>query len=240
MASEFQENKTVSTVPLLLSPLGKLLTENVVLKKLSVAADYLAGRLMGKITGGGTETAAVTSEGAGAEGVLTGDGTLTMDATSPFLETASLGVYTAKCVVKYASTPTPSEWDVYAPDGAYLGSVKAGSTFDNQIKFVIADGSTAFELTDIFYITLAEAENANLGKVVDYDPDAEDGSQNIYGILGVDSSVGTSADLEGSFIYLKGQFDQSQITAKDGVVIADTKDELRKLGMYLTSVVNET
>jgi hypothetical protein len=240
MASEFQENTSVSVLPLLLDPLGKLLTENVTLKKLSVAADYLAGRLMGKITTGGDKSAAVTSAGAGAEGALTGDGSLTMDATAPFTDTATLGVYTAKCSAKLVADPSaPSEWGVYAPNGAYLGLAKAGTAFDNQVKFTIADGSTAFELTDIFYITLSQATNADEGKIVEYDPDATDGSQVVYGILGNDVTVGTSSDVTGTFIYLRGLFNKNCITAKDGVVVANLKDELRPLSIYLNDVATE-
>ena len=240
MASEFQTDIPVSVTPLLLNPLGKLLTENVTLLKLGTAASYLAGRLMGKITGGGVKSAAVTSAGAGAEGVLSGDGTLTMDVTTPFLSTASLGIYTARCTKKIVAEPSaPSEWAVYAPDGAYLGLATAGTAFDNQVKFTIADGSTAFELTDIFYVTLSQAANANAGKVVEYDPSATDGSQNIYGILGNDVTIGTASDAVGSFIYLRGLFNQSKISAKSGVVVANTKDELRLLGIYLSDVVTE-
>jgi len=129
MASDYQEDKTISVVPLLIDPMGRLITENVTFLKLATSTDYVAGRLLGKITAS--------------------------------------------------------------------------------------------------------------GKVVDYDPTKTDGSENIYGILGNDVTVGTEADTVGSFVYLKGLFNQNRITAKTGVVIADTKDELRKLGIYLANVVNE-
>ena len=244
----FYEDKSISVGKLLIDPLGALITEQVTLLKLGTAATYLKGRLLGKITGGGAVTAAVTADGAGTSGANTGTGTVVMDSTTPILTGYALGAYSLKCISAATADPAADAvFEIYAPNGAYIGKTDAGTggdTWAKQVKFVITDKATAgeevaFAVGDGFLITLTQAANANAGKLVDYDPAGTDGRENIYGILGNDVTVGTAADATGSFVYLRGLFDQNSITAKDGVVVANCKDELRTLGIYIKNAITE-
>lgn len=81
----------------------------------------------------------------------TGNGAMTLDATTPVLSTAKNGAYVATCVTAAANGGT---FRVEDPDGYVLGDVAVGGTFADDIKFVIADGSTDFIVGDKFTITV--------------------------------------------------------------------------------------
>jgi len=103
------------------------------------------GAVLGKITAGAASSAAKS-------GGNTGDGTLTLDATTPVRAGAKVGVYTARCIAEVANG---GAFEVKDPDGFALGQVLVGATFDNDVKFVIADGSADFIVGDGFDITIA-------------------------------------------------------------------------------------
>ena len=50
------------------------------------------------------------------------------------------------------------EFVVYDPDGIEIGRVAVAATFNNQIKFVIADGSNDFAIGDAFSVTVDGAK----------------------------------------------------------------------------------
>lgn len=82
----------------------------------------------------------------------TGNGTLTLDATTPTLSGYQVGTYTVRCT---ATASNGGTFTVTGPDGASKGTVAVGSTFNNEIKFVVADGSTDFALGDGFDVVVA-------------------------------------------------------------------------------------
>ncbi|KLK91417.1 hypothetical protein AA309_20190 [Microvirga vignae] len=141
-----------------------------------------AGMVLGKITLG-----AATTAFAG-----TGNGTITMDATTPVLSTAKVGAYTATCITSAANGGT---FRVEDPSGAFIGEVAVGATFSEQIKFVIADGATDFVVGDKFTITVA----AGSGKYKAVTAAATDGSQNAAAIA-IYATDATGADTQISVI----------------------------------------
>lgn len=112
---------------------------------LSGAGVLEIGTVLGQITKG-TATSAAKSGG------NTGNGTLTVDATTPVRAGAKVGVYSVRCVAAAINAGT---FRVTDPDGFVLGDVAVGGTFDNDIKFATADGSTDFAVADGFDITVA-------------------------------------------------------------------------------------
>jgi hypothetical protein len=116
----------------------------------------------------------------------TGNGVLTMDATNPVRTGAKVGAYTATCITAAANSGT---FRVEDPDGYVLGDVAVAATFDDDIKFVIADGATDFIVGDKFTITIA----AGSGKATQLNVAAQNGSQYAAGIL-LDAVDATSAD----------------------------------------------
>lgn len=130
---------------------------------LSGAGVLEIGTPLGKITAGAASTAAKS-------GGNTGNGTITMDGTTPVLAGAKAGVYTALCI---AAATNGGTFEIKDPDGFVLGTVAVAATFSNDIKFVIADGATDFIVGDGFDITIA----AGSGKYVAVNPAGNDGRQ---------------------------------------------------------------
>lgn len=81
----------------------------------------------------------------------TGNGTLTMDAATPVLTGAKNGTYVVTCITAALNGGT---FRVEDPDGYVLGDVDVGATFADDIKFVIADGSTDFTVGAKFTIAV--------------------------------------------------------------------------------------
>jgi hypothetical protein len=118
----------------------------------SGAGKLEAGTILGKLAVG-----AATS--AGKSGGNTGNGTLTLDATTPELTGVKVGVYTVRCIAAATNSGT---FLVLDPDGNSLGQVLVGATFANDLKFVIADGSTDFVVGDGFDITVAAGSGKHI------------------------------------------------------------------------------
>jgi hypothetical protein len=137
-------------------------------------ADVEPGTILGRFVSGGVATSAVKASGAN-----TGTGTFTIDATTPVLAGANLGVYTLRCI------RAPAEGDIFElrdPSGESLGEFPLPSmenTIANQIKGVLVDNGTDFAVGDGFDITVTSVTE----KYKKLDPAATDGSQEAAGIL---------------------------------------------------------
>ena len=95
---------------------------------------------------------ALAAASAAKSGGNTGNGTLTLDATTPVLAGAKVGVYTVRLITAATNAGT---FRVEDPDGNVLGDVAVGGTFSDDIKFATADGSTDFAVGDGFDITVS-------------------------------------------------------------------------------------
>lgn len=124
------------------------------------------GTPLGKITLGAAAAAAKAGN--------TGNGVFTLDAATPILSGAKVGVYVARCIEAAANGGT---FRVFDPEGRVLGDVAVGGTFADQIKFSIADGAADFVVGDEFDVTIA----AGSGKLKILDPAAVDGSAKCVG-----------------------------------------------------------
>lgn len=149
-------------------------------------AAFELGMVLGQITKG-TATSAAKSGG------NTGNGTLTLDGTSPVRAGAKVGVYTVRCIATAANNGT---FRVTDPDGFVIGDVVMASgsgAFDNDIKFTLADGSTDFALGDGFDVTVA----AGSGKWAPVNPTASDGREiaRAIALQPVDASAGDVTDV---------------------------------------------
>lgn len=127
------------------------------------------GTVLGKLTKGAASSEAKS-------GGNTGTGALTLDATTPVLANAKIGVYTVRCI---ATATGGGTFRVEDPDGYVLGDVAVGATFADGIKFVIADGDPDFIVGDGFDITVAEGS----GKYVAHRDGAVTGSENAVAVL---------------------------------------------------------
>lgn len=179
------------------------------------------GALLGKITLGAASSAAKA-------GGNTGNGTLTMDVTNPVRAGAKAGVYQVRLI---AAATNAGTFRVTDPDGFVLGDVAVGATFDNDIKFATADGSTDFAVGDGFDITLA----AGSGKYRLSLAAAVDGSQVPLCIL-AESTDASAADKD-TPAYFGGVFDENAIIYGTGHTAGSVREMLRDLGIKLQSSV---
>lgn len=173
------------------------------------------GTVLGKIITGTASTA---------PGTNTGNGVITMDATTPVLAGAKVGAYKATCVAAAANSGT---FRVEDPDGFVLGDVAVAGTFVDDIKFVIADGSTDFVVGDSFTITVA----AGSGKYVTSLAAATNGSQFPDAILSEDT-LAAATDIEAN-VYIGGEFNSANLTIGAGHTVASIKEGLRVKGIYI-------
>lgn len=151
----------------------------------------------------------------------TGNGAMTLDATTPALAHAQAGVYSVKCI---AAATNGGNFEVFDPNGNSLGEVAVAGTFANQIKFVIADGAADFIVGDTFLITVA----AGTGKVKILTPAALDGTQAAHGIItsAVDASA---ADVAAAAIVREATAKDTGLVWPGGISAADKTAALAAL-----------
>lgn len=178
----------------------------------------IRGTVLGKITLG-----AVSETHAG----NTGTGAMTLDATTPRLAGAQLGVYTVLCIAAASNSGT---FRVFDPKGNALGDyVVADPAFAHQIKFTIAD-ATDFIVGDKFLVTVA----AGSGKYVKSLAAAIDGSEVPDAVLAEDTDA-SSADVD-TPAFFRGMFNDAAITLGTGHTAASIREGLRVKGIDLISV----
>ena len=148
-------------------------------KVLAVGQNLKAGTVLG-IIALGAASAAIKGSG------NTGNGVFTIDATNPVRPGAKAGVYQVRCITAAANG---GAFRIEDPDGFVLGDVAVAATFDDDIKFSIADGAADFVVGDGFDVTVS----AGSGKVTQLNPAAFDGSQAAACIL-CESTDATAAD----------------------------------------------
>lgn len=125
----------------------------------------VVGQVLGRKTIG-TATSAAKSGG------NTGNGTLTMDATTPALKGAKVGVYQVRFL-------TATTFVVIDPDGFAIGyGGTVGTAWSNQVKFQTAAGGTPWVAGDGFDITIA----AGSGNLLPISATAVDGSHRPYAV----------------------------------------------------------
>jgi hypothetical protein len=187
----------------------------------SGAGALVRGTVLGKIALG-------TASAAAKAGGNTGNGTCTVDATTPVKAGAKAGIYSVRCIEVVTNNGI---FEVKDPDGNQIGStlIMAGGagTFDDDIKFALADGSTDFIVGDGFDVTVA----AGSGKYLKSLAAAVDGSQAPDAILADDRDA-TSGDVE-AMAYFDGFFAEQALTLGTGHTVASIREGLRAKGIHL-------
>jgi len=149
------------------------------------AASLKIGTILGKLPATAS-VSAVTG---------TGNGVFTIDATNPVLAGHKVGAYRVTCTTAAANGGT---FTVTDPDGFTIGTVAVGATFSNDIKFVIADGSSDFVVGDYFVVTLTAVDK--------YKPcvqTAVDGSATVAAVLMEDLTLPATTDTK-ALVMVKG------------------------------------
>lgn len=209
-------------------------------KTLKISAGALVrGQVMGKITKGAV--AAAAAAGGGEAGANTGNGTCTIDATTPKLAGAKPGTYHVEiiraAVAQVGTTPAvPAQkalGALYDPDGNLIDTFEidasggTAKTVANQIKFAIISGNTAFAVGDGFDIVIA----AGSGQVAAYDSTAVDGTEEPDSILLEDKADDDAT--QAALCALSGEFSEGALVfAHSGDAVAAIKDKLRAKGIF--------
>lgn len=194
-------NETVKTGEFILKDQeGRLSYDNITV--LSGTAAMVPGTVLGKVISGTVATAFAG----------TGNGAITMDATTPVMPGAKPGDYTATCIT---AATDGGVFRVEDPDGYVMGDVAVGSTFADDIKFSIADGSTDFTVGAKFTISVS----ALVTKYTDHDPAATDGSQIAAAVLYGPTEAAT-ADIPAVAVTRATEVKGDLLTWKTGITAA--------------------
>ena len=169
------------------------------------------------------EVVAGTAASAAKSGGNTGNGTLTLDATTPVLTGAAAGVYQVRLITAATNAGT---FRVTAPNGNVLGDVGVGATFSNKIKFATADGSTDFAVGDGFDITVtatgqkvqAVTSDVNARYILAEDVDATGGDKI-------------------TVAYVTGTFNKNRVTLGSGATLAGVVSHLEARLIHLVDSV---
>jgi hypothetical protein len=144
--------------------------------QVTVAASQtlVAGQVVGKIGVPSLETVSVAADAGN-----TGNGAFTLDGAAPVASGAIDGNYRVVCI---AVATNSGQFTVTDPKGVELGRVAVGATFNNQIKFVVADGATDFVAGDAFTVTVGR-ESGTDEQIAAWSATATDGSQRAAGLM---------------------------------------------------------
>ena len=103
----------------------------------------VVGEVLGRVTAGTCPTTGT------AGGANTGNGTCASVTAGVDVK---VGIYTARCIKKVTNA---GDFEISDPDGFLIGIATTGTAFaHDQINLTISDGSTDFELEDLFTITV--------------------------------------------------------------------------------------
>lgn len=151
----------------------------------SGAGKLQAGTVLGKISLGAATSAAKSG------GNAANTGALTLDAVTPVLANAKVGVYTVRCIT---AASNGGIFRVEDPDGFVLGDVAVAATFADGVKFSIADGSQDFIVGEGFDITVAAGSGEYVASPNAFTA-AKPGAENACAILAYPVDA-TDADVE--------------------------------------------
>lgn len=196
---------------------------------LTVALSQIIGA--GQVGGKTGVAASMTATAAPDAGNTAGSGAITMDAVNPVAAAAINGRYRAVCIEPVSAGGI---FAVFDPNGIEIGTVAVGATFNNQIKFVIAD-ATDFVAGDAFSIDVIR-ESGTDEEVKALDLSAVDGAQKAAVIAVYPVTTDETTKKKATFITRNAEVRASDLTWPDGIT-ADQKaaaiEQLRNVGIIL-------
>jgi hypothetical protein len=193
----------------------------------ALSQTLVAGQVCGRV---GVPANIVSSAAADAANTG-GSGAITIDGTNPVSASAKNGRYRAVCIEPATNGGT---FAVNDPDGVEIGKVAVGATFNNQIKFVIAD-ATDFVAGDAFNIDVIREEGADeQAKALDLA--GTDGSEVGSCIIVYPVTTDGSTTKKAAFMTRNCEVRAADLTWPSGIT-ADQKaaqiENLRKKGIIL-------
>lgn len=162
----------------------------------------------------------------------TGNGVFTIDGTNPVSAAVQNGAYRVVCIEPITNGGV---FEVEDPQGVPIGRANVGATFNNQIKFSIADGATDFAAGDAFTVTVIEEDSADT-EVAALDFAATDGLQNANCINFAPVVTDGTTKQKATFTTRHAEVRASDLTWPAGATanqIAAAVEQLRAKGIIL-------
>ncbi|MBW7965311.1 head decoration protein [Bradyrhizobium sp. BR 10261] len=179
----------------------------------------VAGQVIGK-----TAVTSLVTSSVVADAGNTGNGVFTIDGTAPVGAGAKDGVYR---VVNTLVSANSGMFLVFDPDGVEIGRVAVGATFNNQIKFVIADGATDWNIGDAFSVTVGIEETDY--QVAVLNPTATDGTQRAAGIMWSNVTTDGSNTQKATVVTRAAEVRGVDLTWPAGITAAQQAEAIRQL-----------
>lgn len=189
---------------------------------IAASQTIVAGQVLGKTA----VVAGVTSSSA-ADAGNTGDGAMTLDVTTPVAANAKNGVYRAVCIEPATDGGT---FAVLDPDGVEIGRYVVGApAFNNQVKFVIADGLTDFAAGDAFSIAVG-IESVTDEQFKALDLSATDGVQNATAIAVYAATTGVGETKKIAILSRNAEVRAADLSWPDGITTVQKAAAIEQLG----------
>lgn len=185
----------------------------------ALSQTLVAGQVLGKTAVAGSVTSSVAADAGNS-----GNGVFTIDVTNPVSADAKNGKYR---IVNDLVAANSGEFQVFDPDGVEIGRVAVAATFNNQIKFVIADGSNDFAIGDAFTVTVGVEETDY--QVAAFNPTGTDGTERVAGILWDNVTTDGSNTALAMVIARNAEVRGVDLTWPGGITAAQKADGIRAL-----------
>ena len=155
----------------------------------------------------------------------TGDGTLALGDPS-HTKNVQDGDYTITCTT--GGTDGAANFRVEKPDGNSVGTATAGEAFSGHIKFTITAGATDFVEGDEFKVNVAVDGDNSSNKVVAWSPNANDGTQRLWGLAANNLTALDGVDAMSGLALKNGP----AIISKSGIVWPANTTDAQKEDAY--------
>jgi hypothetical protein len=185
----------------------------------ALSQTLVPGQVIGKTAVVLGVTSSVTADASN-----TGNGVFTLDPTAPVGAGAKNGVYR---IINDLVTANGGEFQIFDPDGIEIGRLAVGATFNNQIKFVVADGATDFAIGDAFSV-LVGIEQSDY-QVAAFNPNATDGTQRPAGIMFNGVTTDGVNTQQATIIAREAEVRGVDLTWPVGITAAQQADAIRQL-----------
>ena len=193
----------------------------------ALSQDLEAGQVLGKSGVPADILSAVLADASN----TSGSGALTLDNTNPVGPSAKTGNYRIVCI---EPATNGGIFEVSDPEGVQIGKVAVGATFNNQIKFVIAD-ATDFAAGDAFTVTVTR-ESVKDEQFKALDMAATDGASDAAAIIIYPITTDGSTTKRAAIIARSAEVRASDLKWPAGISAAQKAakiEDLRKLGIIL-------
>lgn len=179
----------------------------------------VVGQVLGRrVAAGQTVTSSATPDASN-----TGNGTLTLDGTTPVAQSAKDGIYRVVAETAGAS----AEFVVFDPSNKEVGRVATGATYSGDIKFALAVGGTNFAVGDAFSVQVGISDGNYEYAALNLS--ATDGTEEAAGIAVYPVTTTTAPGKVAGLVRGPAQVRAADLTWPSGATAAQIAEGTRQL-----------